>query len=500
MSQHAEDEENKRIKVQIREKDLLCINGCGFYGTPQWENRCSKCWRAHQVVLKRNQDFAKNKTLLSFDQFQERRKSTNESRSLSIKKIFKSPLTTDSLPQSPTSPIATPSRKRELSPDSRAARERLTDFLVTNLPTAIVQEVTRQVKHAANKIFELRIAPDDLSELVQGFYQYLTDKLNASPFFTQKKCPVSVQDVMEEVEKFICTSCYSKLFCASSDEEVADVSLQDRIRSLHWVTAGFLETKLDFKKQTVRNKLDEAIGEMIEVNSKRSTSEKLECLVRCSHFIFEALSESGAPTSADEFLPIMIFVLLRGNPPLIQSNVKFISRFALPTRVMSGESAYFFTNLSCALQFVQDMNHESLKMDKCEFEAYTSGQLAPPLSVVNCVCNQAIFTLEGAMDNINFLIEKQNALLTKIQVLDNRIETECAELTTQFKQKLDAFPGEKYRDLRAKIIKEEKLTAEAFGNAFSRQSSDSGRGTLTVSGSVPNSPQPQPETAEPPLN
>ncbi|VDO30181.1 unnamed protein product [Haemonchus placei] len=375
-----ENELSRRLKVQINEKDLLCVNGCGFYGTPQWGNRCSKCWREHQLAEKRSQDYAKNRTLLGFDNFQERRKAATESRTLTIKKIFRSP----------SMLASTSSKTRQLSPDSKAAREVLTDFLVMSLPTAILQEITRQVKYAVMKISELRVTPDELSELVQSFYQYLIDKLSQNPFFNQDKCKVKVEDVISEVEKYICVCCYNSLFCASSDEEVADLSLQDRIRSLNWVTAGFLETKLDFSRQTVRNLLDDAIAEMIDINSHRRSDEKLDCLVRCSHKIFEALKESGAPTSADEFLPVLIYVLLKGNPPLIQSNVKFISRFALPSRIMSGESGYFFTNLSCALQFVQDMNYASLKMERSEFEAYTSGDLVPPLNMINCGCNQVI--------------------------------------------------------------------------------------------------------------
>lgn len=39
----------------------LCVNGCGFYGTPQWKGRCSKCWRSYQMQEKKTQDYAKNR-------------------------------------------------------------------------------------------------------------------------------------------------------------------------------------------------------------------------------------------------------------------------------------------------------------------------------------------------------------------------------------------------------------------------------------------------------
>lgn len=482
-------EEDKKAKMHLKANDLLCVNGCGFYGTPQWENRCSKCWRAHQNEMKKCQDFAKNRSLLSFDQFQERRKSTTESKSRGIKNLFKTSPIPEGGTSSPTStsPASTPTRRRELSPDSLEARQQFTDFLVANLSTGMAQEIARSVKNAVNKISEMRMSSDDMSELVMSYYQYLGERIGGHSLFDSPDCKVKVEDVMDQVEKYISTFCYSIFFCANHEEEVADMSLQDRIRSLHWVTAGFLETKMVFKKQTVRDKIDEAISELIEINAKRSAFEKLDCLTKSCKAIFEALKESEASTSADEFLPTLIYVLFRGNPPLIQSNVKFISRFAIPARLMSGEAAYFFTNLSCALEFARNMNHESLQMEKSEFEAYTSGHLAPPLSVINSACNQAIYVLEGTIETITNVAKKAGSLAKNLTNMHGKSDDDLEKMLAVIKETVDFYPTDEYMNMKQSIFAEEKETADILVS-LSRQSSESGRGTLTDT--QPSTPQP----------
>jgi hypothetical protein len=70
--------------------------------------------------------------------------------------------------------------------------------------------------------------------------------------------------------------------------------------------------------------------------------DKFECLIECANKISKAIKESTkSHVSADEFIPVLIYVIIRANPPRIISNINFMQRYSLEFRTIRGEAGQF---------------------------------------------------------------------------------------------------------------------------------------------------------------
>ncbi|KAF5351311.1 hypothetical protein D9758_008060 [Tetrapyrgos nigripes] len=73
--------------------------------------------------------------------------------------------------------------------------------------------------------------------------------------------------------------------------------------------------------------------------------------------------------SANDFFPILIFIVIKSNPPHLISNVEFIQRFRNPSKLQS-EAGYYLSSLMGAVTFIETMDYADLSgISKEDFEA-----------------------------------------------------------------------------------------------------------------------------------
>ncbi|CAH9085349.1 unnamed protein product [Cuscuta europaea] len=105
----------------------------------------------------------------------------------------------------------------------------------------------------------------------------------------------------------------------------------------------------------------------------KAPRDKLVCILNCCKVITNLLlnasiSENENPPGADDFLPVLIYVTIKANPPQLHSNLVYIQRFRRETRLVS-EAAYYFTNVLSAESFIKNIDAVALSMDETEFES-----------------------------------------------------------------------------------------------------------------------------------
>ncbi|XP_036165173.1 rab5 GDP/GTP exchange factor isoform X10 [Myotis myotis] len=348
---------SERRGIHVDQSELLCKKGCGYYGNPAWQGFCSKCWREEYHK-------ARQKQIQEDWELAERLQREEE-------EAFAS------------------------SQTSQGAQS----LTFSKFEEKKTNEKTRKVT------------------TVKKFF-------SASSRVGSKKVPPErVEKIMDQIEKYIMTRLYKYVFCPeTTDDEKKDLAVQKRIRALHWVTPQMLCVPVNEEIPEVSDMVVKAITDIIEMDSKRVPRDKLACITKCSKHIFNAIKiTKDEPASADDFLPTLIYIVLKGNPPRLQSNIQYITRFCNPSRLMSGEDGYYFTNLCCAVTFIEKLDAQSLNLSQEDFDRYMSGQTSPRKQESENWSPDACLGVKQMYKNLDLLSqlnERQERIMTEAKKLE----------------------------------------------------------------------------------
>ena len=184
----------------------------------------------------------------------------------------------------------------------------------------------------------------------------------------------------EGLEKYLMTKLYPRTFAVMSDDKRVDALLSRRIAALSaFVRPEHLDIPEHFR---VEASWLLAQNELVKVNNFKAPRDKLVCILNTCRIINNLLNVSAGnrPPGADDFLPVLIYVVLQANPPQLESNLRYVARFRLESRLVS-EAAYFYTNLVSATHFLTTCDHAAFTgLDEDVFTVHmaSAGLLAAP--------------------------------------------------------------------------------------------------------------------------
>ncbi|KAL6869684.1 hypothetical protein ACO1O0_001013 [Amphichorda felina] len=148
------------------------------------------------------------------------------------------------------------------------------------------------------------------------------------------------------------------------DVERDDI-LTQKINIYGWVR----EEHLDIPQvgDSGRRFLKLAQQELLKIKSYRAPRDKIICVLNCCKVIFGLLKHNKSDSSADSFMPMLIYVVLQSNPEHLVSNVQYILRFRNQEK-LGGEAGYYLSSLMGAVQFIENMDRTTLTITDEEFE------------------------------------------------------------------------------------------------------------------------------------
>lgn len=118
--------------------------------------------------------------------------------------------------------------------------------------------------------------------------------------------------------------------------------------------------------------------ELLKINNYRAPRDKVICILNSSKVLFGLIRQShltNKDTSADSFLPLLILLLLRSNPPHLYSNIQYIQRFRHPDR-LGGEGGYYLNSLEAAVGWIENIEKGVLSCSEEDFDNKVEIQVA----------------------------------------------------------------------------------------------------------------------------
>ena len=171
------------------------------------------------------------------------------------------------------------------------------------------------------------------------------------------------------VKKVTCSTCYSFLLIIYYTIHRAGGKIYHHSNRINWSRKEshlfdvlFILAHRDLrvgKQYHYEAPWPSAQAELGQLAAFKTPKDKVACVVRCCQTIMNLLSLSAKSSvpAADDFLPVLVFVIVKANPPSALSTVQYVESF-YGNRV-SGEDHYWWMQFVAAIEFIKTMDYSN---------------------------------------------------------------------------------------------------------------------------------------------
>ncbi|XP_021376141.1 GTPase-activating protein and VPS9 domain-containing protein 1-like isoform X2 [Mizuhopecten yessoensis] len=207
--------------------------------------------------------------------------------------------------------------------------------------------------------FQKLSVPDEKTDFVEQFLQYLYQNMNQDPIW-QASNDNQMEDARVVMERYIMSRIYTHAMFPNGDGDIMrDQILHKHIKMLSQVITPTHKDLGIPRMYHFECPWTAAQREIYMLNAYKTPKDKLQSVQRCAATIMNLLSmanEKSVP-AADDFMPVMIYVVIKANPPCMLSTIQFVNSFYGDR--LSGEEQYWWMQFSSAVEFIKNMEYSS---------------------------------------------------------------------------------------------------------------------------------------------
>ncbi|XP_069695345.1 GTPase-activating protein and VPS9 domain-containing protein 1 [Periplaneta americana] len=252
--------------------------------------------------------------------------------------------------------LSTLAHLERLTERLKCDRQVCSRFLVAVCVTMFLEKREQMLGNFTAEFQQLTLA-DEKTDLLDNFLHTLALEMDKDPTW-QAASSAQLEQARTAVERAVISRVYTHALYPNGDGDVSrDQVLHEHMKKLsNVITPNHKDLRIP-KMFHYECPWPSAQAEVSAVAAYKTPRDKLQCVFRCATTIMNLLSmacERGVP-AADDFVPVLVYVLIKANPPSLLSTVQYVNSFY--GNRLEGEEQYWWIQFCSAIEFIKTMDY-----------------------------------------------------------------------------------------------------------------------------------------------